>query len=142
MAAVRRGHEPLEVKPPQKSSNIESSPLSALFLIHFDNKVGYTLGWRRAESDIELDGVVEYKSLPSGLHNVAEDLVYFVHGQHAGLSAFVNAPADEEDRNARMIAVGVLVPLSLGRLGRSWTHAEGLQKLAQYVLLTWQYVSG
>lgn len=25
---------------------------------------------------VELEGVVEYKSLPSGLHNVTEDLVY------------------------------------------------------------------
>lgn len=25
---------------------------------------------------VEVEGVVEYKSLPSGLHNVAEDLVY------------------------------------------------------------------
>lgn len=131
MAAARRGHDPLRVDLPQNATSSELPSLSALFLIHFDNKSGYTLGWRRAGADIELDGVVEYKSLPSGLHNVAEDLVYFVHGPHAGLSAFVNAPAEEEDRNARMIAVGILVPLSLGRLGRSWTHAEGLQRLAQ-----------
>ena len=25
---------------------------------------------------VEVEGVVEYKSLPSGLHNVTEDLVY------------------------------------------------------------------
>ncbi|KAJ1303631.1 hypothetical protein OPQ81_008059 [Rhizoctonia solani] len=58
-----------------------------------------------------LEGVVEYKSLPSG--------------------AFVNAPTDEEgSRHARMIAVGVLVPLSYGRLGRAWRHAEALKDLA------------
>jgi hypothetical protein len=40
-------------------------------------------------------------------------------------------PCDEEDaRNARMIAVGVLVPLSYGRLGRAWRHAPGLKELA------------
>jgi hypothetical protein len=79
---------------------------------------------------VELDGVVEYKSLPSGLHNVKEDLVYFVHDKYAGLSAFIHEPAPEADRNALMLAVGVLVPLSYGRLGRSWRHADNLQKLA------------
>lgn len=31
---------------------------------------------------VEVEGVVEYKSLPSGLHNVTEDLVYaaFIQG--------------------------------------------------------------
>ncbi|EAQ89003.1 hypothetical protein CHGG_05622 [Chaetomium globosum CBS 148.51] len=52
-------------------------------------------------------------------------------GSHAGLSAFVNTPTDEEEtRHARMIAVGVLVPLSYGRLGRAWRHAEGLKDMA------------
>src|SRR6478736_5986584 len=61
-------------------------------------------------------------------------LIYFVHDSvHAGLSAFVNMPCDEEEaRNARMFAVGVLVPLSYGRLGRAWRHAEGLKEMAAY----------
>lgn len=75
---------------------------------------------------------MEYKSLPSGLHTVKEDLIYFVHDNLAGLSAFINAPAAEESRNARMIAVGVMVPLSYGRLGRSWKHAEKLKEMARY----------
>lgn len=110
-------------------------PISALFLIDFDVKAGYTIVWKQAVDDVELDGRVEYKSLPSGLHTVSEDLIYFVHeGTHAGLSAFVNVPCEEEDaRNARMIAVGVLVPLSYGRLGRAWRHAEGLKSMARYV---------
>jgi hypothetical protein len=106
-------------------------PISALFLIYFDIKAGYTIGWKRSLRGIELEGVVEYKSLPSGLHTVKEDLIYFVHGDYAGLSAFVNAPAEEESRNARMIAVGILVPLSYGRLGRSWKHAEKLKEMAR-----------
>lgn len=32
-----------------------------------------------------------------------------------------------------MLAVGVLVPLSYGRLGKSWRHAAGLKDLVQYV---------
>lgn len=107
-------------------------PLSALFLINFDVKAGYTIVWKRAAPAVELEGLVEYKSLPSGLHTVADDLIYFVHDAgHAGLSAFVNQPTDEEElRNARMIAVGILVPLSYGRLGRAWRHAENLKDMA------------
>ena len=106
-------------------------PISALFLIYFDIKAGYTIGWKQSLPGVELEGVVEYKSLPSGLHTVKEDLIYFVHDHYAGLSAFANAPAAEESRNARMIAVGVLVPLSYGRLGKCWMHAGKLKEIAQ-----------
>ncbi|PNY23248.1 Protein LCHN [Tolypocladium capitatum] len=117
--------------PPQLSAVDRRPPLSALFLIDFDVKAGYTIVWKRAVPGLELDGRVEYKSLPSGLHTVRDDLIYFVHdGAHAGLSAFVNEPCEEAARNARMIAVGILVPLSYGRLGRAWRHAEHLKVMA------------
>jgi hypothetical protein len=74
---------------------------------------------------------VEYKCLPSGLHGVKEDLVYFVHGTYAGVSAFVQEEADAQHRNANFVAVGALVPLSYGRLGRSWLHAAELRQLAK-----------
>jgi hypothetical protein len=110
----------------------ELPPISALFLIDFDVKAGYTIIWKEAVPGLELEGVVEYKSLPSGLHTVPDDLIYFVHEDgYAGLSAFINSPTDEEEsRHARMIAVGVLVPLSYGRLGRAWRHAQGLKDMA------------
>ncbi|KAH6841088.1 hypothetical protein B0I37DRAFT_331925 [Chaetomium sp. MPI-CAGE-AT-0009] len=134
MAASRRGQPPLSVRLPQPTSAAlpDLPPISALFLIDFDVKAGYTITWKQAVQGLELEGTVEYKSLPSGLHTVSDDLIYFVHdGGHAGLSAFVNTPTDEEEtRHARMIAVGVLVPLSYGRLGRAWRHAEGLKDMA------------
>ncbi|KAK7924547.1 hypothetical protein PG985_006601 [Apiospora marii] len=139
MAATRRGQPELHVRLPPRSPATSTSPaawadlpsISALFLIDFDVKAGYTITWKASRPDVELEGVVEYKSLPSGLHTVADDLIYFVHGDYAGLSAFVNAPCeDTEARNARMLAVGVLVPLSYGRLGRAWKHAEGLKDMA------------
>ncbi|KAL0932057.1 DUF2347 superfamily protein [Colletotrichum truncatum] len=129
----RRGQPPLSVRlPTGTAQQPELPPISALFLIDFDVKAGYTIVWKQASPGIELEGLVEYKSLPSGLHTVPDDLIYFVHdGAHAGLSAFVNTPCDEEEaRHARMIAVGVLVPLSYGRLGRAWRHAEGLKNIA------------
>jgi DENN domain-containing protein 11 len=121
----------LNIDLPSGQANLDLPPISALFLIYFDIKAGYTIGWKRSLPGVELEGVVEYKSLPSGLHTVKEDLIYFVHDNHAGLSAFVNAPAAEESRNARMIAVGIMVPLSYGRLGRAWKHAEKLKEMAR-----------
>jgi hypothetical protein len=57
---------------------------------------------------------------------------YFIHDDYAGISAFLNEPAPESERNASMISVGVLVPLDNGRMGKSWLHAEGLKDLARY----------
>ena len=59
---------------------------------------------------------------------------YFIHDDYAGVSAFVNEPAPELERNASMLSVGVLVPLEGGRMGKSWRHAEGLKELARYGL--------
>lgn len=134
MPSARRGRPSLSVPLPgnQSAATTDLPPIDALFLINFDVKKGYTIAWRRTAPGVDIDGRVEYKSLPSGLHTVSDDLIYFVHdGLHAGLSAFVNTPCDDDEaRNARMIAVGVLVPLSYGRLGRAWRHAQGLKDLA------------
>ncbi|KAF2727091.1 hypothetical protein EJ04DRAFT_547413 [Polyplosphaeria fusca] len=111
-------------------SETEIPQLAALFLVKFDQRVGYTIAWKRASVDVALDGAVEFKSLPSGLHTVKHDLIYFLHEGYAGLSAFVNAPASEAQRNANFVAVGALVALSYGRLGRSWLLAPRLQKIA------------
>lgn len=112
----------------------DSPPVAAVFLVIFDQKVGYTTAWKRSLPDIDLDGV-EYKSLPSGLHAVKEDLVYFVHGEaYVGVSAFVQEEADAKQRNANFVAVGALVPLRYGQLGRSWAHAEELRTLAREVV--------
>lgn len=56
---------------------------------------------------------------------------YFVHENYAGLSCFLSKPASEQERNATMFAIGVLVPLNFGRLGKSWKHALNLKELAK-----------
>lgn len=91
----------------------------------------YTIAWKRTASDTDLDGV-EYKSLPSGLHSVASDLVYFTHEGYAGLSAFARGAASEADRNANFVAVGILVRREgwSGRLGRGWLLAGRLERIA------------
>ncbi|MCJ1269045.1 hypothetical protein MMC22_008933 [Lobaria immixta] len=129
-AKRRRGHS-LHLDLPKRFSD-ELPPVAALFLIRFDVKAGYTIAWKRATAGLDLAESVEFKSLPSGLHNVQEDLIYFVHDEdYAGISAFINEPAAKSERNALMLAVGALVPLSQGRLGKSWKHASALKELAR-----------
>ena len=53
---------------------------------------------------------------------------------HVGISAFVNQVSKERVRNALMLAVGALVPLSHGRLGRSWKLADALKDLSKLVV--------
>ncbi|THC93983.1 hypothetical protein EYZ11_006530 [Aspergillus tanneri] len=130
MAPGSSRRKPLGLDVPRTSAFESPPPIAALFVIRFDIKAGYVISWKRTAPGVELEGIVEYKSLPSGLHNISEDLVYFVHEQYAGISAFVNQPAEEAERNAKMFAVGVLVPLSCGRLGKSWRHAPKLKELA------------
>ncbi|KAL2413641.1 hypothetical protein ABEF95_003101 [Exophiala dermatitidis] len=121
-------HNPLRI---DTSNEPPVPPIAAAFLVNFDHRKGYTLVWHRSVDGAQVEGVVEFKSLPSGLHNVEEDLVYFIHDDYSGLSAFINKPDGGSERAARMLAVGVLVPLEQGRTGRSWRHAEALQALAR-----------
>jgi len=124
-------HTPLEAP----GSKPDPPPLAALFLIKFDLKVGYTIAWKRSIPEAPLESIVEFKSLPSGLHNVDEDLVYFSHQSFAGISAFQKAKASVSERNASFVAVGALVRLQDGRLGRAWEHAAQLRTLAQKIIV-------
>ncbi|KAI4125927.1 MAG: hypothetical protein LQ347_005179, partial [Umbilicaria vellea] len=132
MSTAKRGRgQSLHLELPSGISE-DLPPVAATFLILFDIKAGYTIVWKQSIPGLKLTDSVEFKSLPSGLHNVKEDLIYFLHDDtYAGISAFINEPATKSERNALMLAVGVLVPLSQGRLGRSWEHAQGLKDLAR-----------
>lgn len=113
-------------------SHTSPPSLVALFLVVFDQRIGFQLAWSSTASShpaLSLDGV-EYKSLPSGLHGVPSDLVYFRHSQFAGISAFQRGEGDAAHRNADFVSVGALVEVGQGRLGRAWEHAEGLKGLA------------
>jgi hypothetical protein len=92
----------------------------------------YTLAWKRTATDISLENAVEYKSLPSGLHSLSSDLVYFTHEGYAGLSAYAKGNASAEERNANFVSVGILAKREgqFGRLGRGWLLAGRLEKIA------------
>ncbi|CAL8574305.1 hypothetical protein XPA_000269 [Xanthoria parietina] len=58
--------------------NEELPQIAALFLILFDVRAGYTVAWKRSIPGLDIADSVEFKSLPSGLHDVQEDTVYEV----------------------------------------------------------------
>jgi hypothetical protein len=62
-------------------------------------------------------------------------LVYFSYEEFAGISAFQKAKASEQERNASFVAVGALVRLKDGRLGRAWEHAPELRQLATQIIV-------
>jgi hypothetical protein len=68
--------KPLGLDVPRNPTPDSPPGIAALFVIRFDIKAGYVISWKRTIPGVEIEGVVEYKSLPSGLHNVSEDLVY------------------------------------------------------------------
>jgi hypothetical protein len=47
------------------------------------------------------------------------------------VSAFAKGAASQAERNAHFVAVGAMLPLKDGRLGRAWLHADSLMKLAR-----------
>lgn len=133
MSASTMSASDVEVEAEAAAEAASEAPLvEALFLIRFDKKVGYTIAWKRTKSEIALEDGVEYKSLPSGLHAVQSDLVYFTHAGYAGLSAFARGEGSAEERNATFVSVGVLVQNQgrFGRLGRAWLLAARLERLA------------
>lgn len=109
------------------AANVASaSPLSAIFLVQFDVKSGYVLKWSKTANDsISLKGV-EYKSLPSGLHEVERDVISFVQVQESepeidsqpfdnllyGVSVFhqnLNESIGGSRNKVKMFSLGILV---------------------------------
>jgi hypothetical protein len=122
---------PLKLDTTVPGNTPATPPIAAAFLVKFDHRKGYVLQWHRSIEGLEIEGVVELKSLPSGLHNVEQDVVYFVHEEFVGVSAYLNNPDSQSARNANMLAVGVLVPLQQGRMGKAWLYVDELKGLAR-----------
>lgn len=84
-------------------------PLTAVFVVHFHTLRGNVVEWLRGDvAEADVDGL-EYKAMPSGVHSVRQDYVYFKHGALYGLAAFDNRKVNSDtERGARMRSVGVL----------------------------------
>lgn len=84
-----------------------ASDLVCVFVVAFDIRTGNIIEWSIPEN-IDLEGV-EFKAIPSGSHNIENDLVYFRKGKLYGLACFHNVKVNSEiERGARMKSVGLL----------------------------------
>ncbi|GAB6032592.1 hypothetical protein CHUAL_011483 [Chamberlinius hualienensis] len=84
-----------------------TSDIVCLFVVAFDTRAGNIIEWSIPE-DIDLEGV-EFKAIPSGSHNIENDLVYFRKSRLYGLACFQNVKVDSEiERGARMKSIGLL----------------------------------
>lgn len=117
------------------TNKVSRSPsFCALFLVAFDLRIGYVKQWHRVMStDLDLDGV-EYKCLPSGLHETEEDVVYFQHEGHIGVSVFMRRDGSAAERNARMRSIGLLMPLKAKSLGKCWQFLHSLRELLRSIM--------
>ncbi|XP_076848327.1 DENN domain-containing protein 11 isoform X2 [Brachyhypopomus gauderio] len=99
----------LSVKERRISEWEEKDQIIAVFVVTFDTRSGNMVEWCLPE-DINLDGV-EFKSMASGSHRIANDFIYFRKGNYFGLACFANMPVESElERGARMKSVGILCP--------------------------------
>jgi len=82
----------------------------------------------KASDDIDL-GHVEYSSLPSGLHTVDQDVVYFSKDDYPGVCVFRRRQTDVDGhRGFHLSSIGIL--LADSPRARPWRHVEALKNLA------------
>ncbi|EIW77717.1 hypothetical protein CONPUDRAFT_108960 [Coniophora puteana RWD-64-598 SS2] len=98
----------------------------AIFHTSFHPTKGNVLDWSLKTKDhLVLDGI-EFSTLPSGLHLVEQDVVYFTHEGHPGVSVFRRRRTTEEgQRGFRLSALGILLAPSVRP--RAWRHVAPLR---------------
>lgn len=102
--------------------------LVSIFHCSFHPTKGNVIDWTlKTDEDLDLTNV-EFSSLPSGLHLVEEDVVYFTKGDHQGVSVFRRRETSETGhRGFRLSSLGVL--LTKSSRPRPWRHVSSLKSL-------------
>ncbi|KAG6852737.1 hypothetical protein C0991_009453 [Blastosporella zonata] len=81
--------------------------------------------------DLNLD-TIEFSVLPSGLHLVDRDVVYFTKDAQHGVCIFRRRKTQEEgQRGYRLSSLGIL--LARSRRPRPWQHTEALKELVKTI---------
>ncbi|KAF8321111.1 hypothetical protein DL93DRAFT_2152373 [Clavulina sp. PMI_390] len=106
--------------------------LVALFHCSFHVTKGNEVDWSLTSyPELTLDGV-EYLTLPSGLHAIEEDVLYYTHNDHHGVCVFRRRETSEEGlRGARLGALCVLVAKSASP--QPWLHLPALKRLSDTI---------
>ncbi|KAI6653223.1 Protein LCHN-like [Oopsacas minuta] len=92
--------------------SVDEGPNSivCMFVVLFHVTRGHEIIWSLPE-ELNLDGV-ELKAVPSGMHTVERDFIYFRKAGLFGLSCFakraISSQEDPDQRGARMMALGIL----------------------------------
>ncbi|EEB91831.1 hypothetical protein MPER_09746, partial [Moniliophthora perniciosa FA553] len=112
----------------------------AIFHASFHPTRGNVIDWSlKTSNDVDLDSL-EFNTLPSGLHLVDQDVVYFSKNGHQGVCAFRRVKtAEQGQRGFRLSSLGVLVAKS-GR-PKPWCHVAALKDLIA-MLYSRQELSG
>lgn len=113
---------------------------ACLFLAQFDPHTGYKMVWSKSNSDISVEGL-EFKALPSGIHEYEATTVYLTHETggilYYGLARFRQLNLNEATTNDRelvkMYSLGILLepikgkywrPNEFGAIG--WEHLDAV----------------
>ncbi|KAF4622156.1 hypothetical protein D9613_009405 [Agrocybe pediades] len=102
--------------------------LVAIFHASFHPTKGNTIDWSlKASEDLSLDHL-EFSALPSGLHLVDQDVVYFTKDGQQGVCVFRRRKtAEQGHRGFRLSSLGVL--LAKSRRPRPIRHVKGLKDI-------------
>lgn len=112
------------------STKAPPQDIVAIFRTSFHPTQGSVLDWSlKASDDLNLDGV-EFSSLPSGLHLVEQDVVYFTKDGLRGVCVFTRRETPEQgQRGFRLRSLGVLLARSVRP--RPWRHVPALKALVR-----------
>ncbi|KIK65185.1 hypothetical protein GYMLUDRAFT_56608 [Collybiopsis luxurians FD-317 M1] len=102
--------------------------LVAIFHASFHPTKGNIIDWSvKANEDVNLDNL-EFNALPSGLHLVEQDIIYFSKDGHQGVCAFRRVKSTEQGhRGFRLSSLGVL--LAKSTRPKPWRHVAALKDL-------------
>ncbi|KAF5341551.1 hypothetical protein D9758_012571 [Tetrapyrgos nigripes] len=105
-----------------------ANDLVAIFHASFHPTRGNVIDWSlKVSDDIELDNL-EFSALPSGLHLVDQDIVYFSKNGYQGACAFRRVKSTEQGhRGFRLSSLGILVEKTARP--RPWQHVSALKDL-------------
>lgn len=119
-----------------------TSKVACVFLAQFHPKTGHKLVWSKSPANIKPEGL-EYKALPSGIHEYEKTTIYLTHETQGklyyGLARFqqlnLNSTAETDRDLVKMYSLGILLeplagkhwkPNEFGRIG--WEHLDSMEE--------------
>ncbi|OXB34047.1 hypothetical protein LQV05_002067 [Cryptococcus neoformans] len=103
--------------------------LAAVFLTYFDDIKGQSVLYYSSLPDIP-EGTIEHATLPSGLHNLSEDLICFRHHGRPGVGLFRSREKPEGENRGRGRTMGVVgVVLEEGDVTNLYSSKSALEEI-------------